>query len=405
MNKHTLAPVIGGMSLALALSAANAQALDPGKLDLSWYGVADVTAVAASSGFGRKVRFEGGGGMQASRLGLRANRVFGDGVTALATLEAGVQFDTGSTGSAAPVLGINDTNASSGGAPGNGARIFARQIFAGVRGSFGQATIGRQYTGSYFGGAVIGSAWGDGFYANPVNITPLVGGMPTRVDNSLVYLSPNLAGFSGMLTLAAGSENNVDNPTVSGTAATTVSDKSGQGWDLLVRYSGGPFSAGLSSWAVNNASWNATAGETGLAKKKGVQLVASYDFDRVLLAGAYVNGKISGGNYENVTRTLSKADAWSLSARIPFGADKRQVVFLAYTSLNDKSPLNRDAKLWGGAYWYQLETNLRLYVHYGQVDNNANAQYALADAGNLTGNVTTPGVKPKGVGIGINYAF
>jgi predicted porin len=390
----------------MASSLAHAQGLEPGKLDLTWYGIADVSLVNADSGFGRKTRVDGSGGMQASRLGLRANREFKSGITALATLEAGVQFDNGSAGASAPVLGVNNTNASSGGANGTGNRLFARQAFAGLRGPFGQVAVGRQYTGSYIGGVGIGAAaWPDGFYGNPGLLLPLIGGMPTRVDNAIVYLTPIAKGAGAVLTYTAGTENNTSAPTANGTPATTVTDKAGRGVDLLVRYTNGPLTAGISAWSINNGSYNMTGGETGLAKKRGVQLAGNYNFGWMLISGAYVSGKIGDGNYEAVTKTLSKADGWGIAARFPFGEENRHNLWFGYSTLNDKSLQDRDAKMYGVAYWYQLEQNTRVYANWGATHNNANGMYALPDAGNLVGNVTRPGVKPNGIQIGLNYNF
>jgi predicted porin len=389
-----------------ATGIAHAQVQEPNKNYFTVYGIADVSAVFADSGFGNKVRFDGGGGMQASRLGFRANRTFDSGITALAVMEAGVQFSTGSVGTAAPVLGLNDTNASSGGQTGTGSRFFARQIYGGLRGSFGTVSIGRQYTGSYFGGVGMGSAaWPDGFYGQPGSLLPLVGGMPTRVDNSIAYLTPNWGGLEVLGTFTSGVQNNISTPTAVGSAATTQTDKSGQGWDLLVRYRNGPLGLGASTWRVNNGAYNVTAGETSLAKKTGVQLFGYYDFGWALVSSILVTGKINGGNYETVTKTLSNSSGWALSARVPVTADKKHNIWVAYSALNDKSLLNRDAKLYGVAYWYQMEPSTRLYASWGQIKNNSNGLYALSDGGNLTGNVTTPGVKAKGIQVGINYNF
>jgi predicted porin len=389
----------------LAASLAHGQGLDPGQFSLTWYGVADLSVAYATSGYGGKTRIEGSGGMQASRLGIRANRAFADGITATAVLEAGVQFDTGEVGGSNPPPGVNVTTASSGGTPGTGPRIFGRQAFGGLIGPWGTVTIGRQYTGSYLAIAVMGSAWPDGLYANQANFTPIVGGMPTRVDNSLEWSTPKFGGFSGTLTYTTGAENNVSTPVPVGSAATTQTANSGQGWDLAGFYQTGPLRLALTTWSVKNGAYNAAAGETGLAKKQGAQIDANYDFGWMYLVGAYVEGKINGGNYENVTKTLSKSSAWALSARFPFGENNRHTVFVSYASLTDKSLLNRSGVLMGGAYWYQLEEKTRLYASYGQLKNNKNGLYALPDSGNLVGNQVAPGLTPKGFEVGMNYNF
>ena len=70
--------------------------------------------------------------------------------------------------------------------------------------------------------------------------------MPTRVNNSMVYLTPSFYGLTGHLTYTTGSENNVVSDTVvSGT--TKTNDKAGQGYDLALFFKHGPFNAALTS--------------------------------------------------------------------------------------------------------------------------------------------------------------
>lgn len=395
-----LKPTAFAAALLAAASASHAQVLDPGKIDLTWYGVADLAVVSADSGFGRKLRIDGGGGMSASRLGLRASRTFTGGIRAFAILEAGLFFDTGGANTGTPAPGTNVTSPTSGGQNGTGPRLFARQALAGIDSSLGTIAMGRQYSLSYSATGA-GSAWGPGFYANSANLVAYTGSMPTRFDNALLYTSPVIAGFTVQAMVSTGAENNINAPVT--TAGSTITDKSGQGLDVGVRYANGPLKVGVTSWDVNNNAY--AVGETALAKKRGSTIVGTYDFGPVLLAATYVQARITGGNYENVTKVLSKSDGWGLSARIPFGEGKRHNVLVSYASLNDKSLLNRDAKLYGAAYWYQLEAATNVYVSYGTMKNNANAFYALGDAGNLVGNVSAPGVKPTGVAVGINYTF
>ena len=115
-----------------------------------------------------------------------------------------------------------------------------------------------------------------------------------------------------------------------------------------------------------------------------------------------VGGKISGGNYESVTKSLSKSTGWSVSAAVPIGSHR---IYTSYTSFNDRSPLNKDAKLWGLGYSYDLYANTKLYASWGKMLNSQNAKYSLADGGNLVGNVITSGFDPEGYMAGLNYSF
>jgi len=366
---------------------------------ISVYGVADVNVSSMNSGAGHKASI-GSGGLSSSRIGVKGERTLGGDLKVVGLAEAGVLLDTGNTGNANVVPGINNSAASSGGQAGTGSQLFSRQIYAGLAsGRYGSVTLGRQYAGSYLAAAITGNAMGVGFYGYSGSILPLAG-MPTRVNNSLVYLTPAIYGFTGHLTYTTGSENNVVSDTVvSGT--TKTNDKAGQGYDLALFYKNGAFNAAATGWNIYNASFE-SAGETGLARKTGWQVAANYDLGVVKLHGTVVGGKISGGNYENVTKSLSKSSGWSVSAAVPIGSHR---IYSSYTRFNDRSTLNRDARLFGLGYSYDLYLNTKLYASWGKMLNNQNAKYSLADGGNLVGNVITTGFDPEGYMAGLNYSF
>jgi predicted porin len=371
---------------------------------LTIYGVADVSASTVNSGFGQKSTI-GSGGMSSSRIGFKGEKELGDDIKAVYLMEAGLLFDTGSVGTGAITPGINNTAVSSGGQTSNGSQIFSRQIYAGLSTRFGTVTAGRQYAGSYTS-SVMSAAMGAGFFGSSAGLLPVIGGMPTRLNNSLVYASPKVAGFSGQLTLSSGSENNVNMVTPVAAGSTTVTtDKAGRGGDLALYYSAGPLNATVTAWNVDNASYVAPATgpqETGLAKRRGWQVGGSYNLGFATLYGNYVAGRISGGNYENVTATLSKAEGWSVSAGIPVWRGK---MLVSYSQLDDKSIKNRDANLLGLGYAYKLQDSTTLYGTWGKVLNKTNGTYSLTDGGNLVGTVAKPGYDPSGYMVGVNHVF
>ncbi len=371
---------------------------NPATPQFKFYGIADVSINQANSGFGPKTRLEGTGGFSNSRLGAQMTSTVGQvKVTALA--EAGVQFDTGEAGNATPATGANVSTPSSGGTLGTGSQVFSRQAWAGIDAGFGQISIGRQYAGSYFMMGAIGSAHGDGLYGNLTSLLPVVGGMPTRLNSSIAWSTPQVANFRGQFTYSTGSENNVHGNVVTG--ATTISSKSGQGFDLTGVYAYAKGQAAVSTWNLKNATF-VTAGETAIATKKGYQLAANYDFGAFQIFGDFIHGTISGGDYQNVTKTLSSATGYGASVIVPFGKSKFSA---GWTRLNDMSQLNKDATLYGVSYWYELTPNAMLYATAGKTINNHNASYSLLDGGNLDGNVARVGFHPNGVEGGMNYRF
>lgn len=384
-------------AVAQAQKAAPAAGGLPG---VTFYGTADVNVSRTNSGFGAKTGV-GSGGMTASSLGVKGLRELGDNWKVIGELEAGLAYDTGAVANGAVTPGVNNASPSSGGLTGTGPQIFSRQAYAGLSHTdLGSLTIGRQYTGSYIIAASLANAMGSGFLGNSATFLPVIGGMPTRVNNSVVYKTPSLSGFSGWLTYTVGSENNVSN-NVAASATTTTNDQAGRGWDATVFYRQGPLNAAFSTWSIANASF-VTATETDLAQKKGWQAAANYNFGPVKLYGTYVHGTIGGGNYEKSTKALSKSSGYSVSAAVPFG---RHTVLLSHSHLSDDSLLNKSANLLGLAYTYEMYANTKLYASWARLRNNANATYSLADGGDLVGNVTAPGFSPSGVVAGLNVNF
>jgi predicted porin len=366
---------------------------------LTIYGVADVSVSRADSGYGDKTNI-GSSGMTASRLGLKGEKTITPDIKAVYLLEAGLSFNTGTVGTGTPVLGTNNTAASNGALTAAGTQFFSRQAFAGLRLPVGTITAGRQYAGSYLVSVSESTAMGAGLYGSSATFLPIVASMPTRFNNSLVYVTPKYAGFSSQLTLTTGVGNNVN--TVVGTPSSSSTDQSGRGADLAVFYAAGPVKAAATAWHVRNAGFNPSLGETGLATRKGFQLGGNYDFGVVRMYATYVQGKITGAGYERGTRSLSKVTGWSVSGGVPLGGG---TLLASYTKVDDQSLIpNKDAQLAGVAYTYKLQDTTTLYGSWGKLLNEAGAAYSLSDGGNLVG-ISTPGFHPTGFMLGLNQVF
>jgi predicted porin len=382
---------------------------------LTWYATLDVNVANTDSGHGRQFTV-GSGGMSATSIGFKGQKEVGNGLSVIGEVEMGADLSTGVVSNGPIANGDNRTAISSGGLTGTGNQIFSRQAYAGLASdTFGKLTLGRQYTGSYLAIAIEATPdagpWGTGLYGNAGLYLPNIGGMPTRVNNSIVYRTPAfegfLKGFSVHATYTAGSENNDEIAKVNDSGIGT-SDSSGEGYDLALFYRHKtPTTDGLTvaatAWIVKNASFNAGLGETGLATKRGWQAIANYDFGYFKLYGVYVSGWYSGGNYANVTQTLSDADGWSLGVKVPYGD---HTLMASYMKLDDKSLKNQDASLVGVTYAYKLANATWLYTSWGKVFNNNNGKYALLNGGDLAGNVpTTESYNPDGLMMGLLTKF
>ena len=363
------------------------------------YGTLDVNTTNVDNGNGRKTVF-GTGGMSASSLGVKGVKELTPTLRAVGEFEAALAINTGVVSNGAASNGTNNTVPSSGSLLGSGPQLFSRQAYVGLAGGVGTLTIGRQYTPSYLAAAGVGAAMGGGFYGNGATIMPFIGGMPTRWNNSISYKSPSFSGLSTQVVYSTGSQNNLRGD--SAPSAMTTNDQAGRGVDAGLSYNSGALKSSATMWSFNANSYNATLGETGLAKKKGGQLAANYDFGYMKLYGSYASGKIEGGNYENGTKTLSDSSGASVSVSMPFGASR---VYLNYTRITDKSLLMKDLSLFGVAYTYELAKGQKLYANWGKLSNNRFASYALTDGSDIVGGTATPGFDPSAFMVGVNLTF
>ena len=366
---------------------------------LTIYGVADIDISHADSGYGGKTNI-GSGGLTASRLGLKGEKSIADDIKVVYLMEAGLSLSTGAVGTGAPPAGINNTAASTAAMTSTGTQFFSRQIYAGFKLPAGTITVGRQYAGSYLVSVSEATSMGAGLFGSSATLLPVVTGMPTRLNNSLVYMTPKFAGVSGQVTLTSGVGNNIRG--INGTPTSSTTDQSGRGGDLALFYAAGPVKAAASAWHVRNASFNPSLGETGLATRKGFQLGGNYDFGVAKLYATYVQGKVEGGGYETGTKSLSDVTGWSVSGGIPLVGG---TVLVSYSRVNDKSLIpNKDVKLAGLAYTYKLQDATTLYASWGKLLNESSSAYSLTDGGDLVG-VSVPGFHPTGFMVGLNQIF
>jgi len=224
----------------VALIALGAQA----QQSTTVYGVVD-GYVQAAKGDASLNRVQSGG-LSGSRFGLRGVEDLGSGLRAVYTLEAGINADDGTLG--------------------QGGVLFGRQAFVGLHGSFGQFSLGRQYSSLYVASsefsafsnnatgpstAVIGGFAG-GYEpirgASATATPPAAGatgnGGPPRVNNSIRYESPRFGSMRAGALYGAGE------------GAGTASDQ--RLFNVFVRYTAGLVDAIVSHVDDQTAGANAT---------------------------------------------------------------------------------------------------------------------------------------------------
>ncbi|MGZ3238004.1 MAG: porin, partial [Burkholderiaceae bacterium] len=239
-----------------------------------------------------------------SRFWLTGTEDLGGGAAALFYVENRFNTDMGSSGTASG--------------------ISAGDTFLGLKGGFGQATIGRHFL---MGTQGVGTE-NIGGNGTPVaipssmlgtySILNYVGGTVisnTRINNSVKYTTPNMGGFTGSVgysTNGAASE---------GTYVANNADYSkGQIWVLTGNYTNGPIYANLAYWN-NKIEGRPTTVTTATADTTQVRLSGSYKFPFGLKAGLQIDranlagvGKVAGAGGVNNTRT-----AWELPISFAIG--------------------------------------------------------------------------------------
>ncbi|REE24143.1 putative porin [Paraburkholderia sp. BL27I4N3] len=214
------------------------------------YGVADnglawqnsATSLGSTSGGHSLVKMTAGV-WAGSRFGLKGSEDLGSGTKAIFTLEAG----------------FNSTNGTSQFTGG----MFTRQSWVGVTNDrYGTLTAGRQYTAYYNMLAPWSpTTWLTGYFgAHPGDIDSLDN--IYRANNSLVYQSPTLGGFTFSASYAFG--------------GVPGSVDAGSTWSAGLRYQNGPFGIGAAAQRVNNSTPGGGAwGASSTTSNGGAQTAVS----------------------------------------------------------------------------------------------------------------------------------
>ena len=258
-----------------AVGAASAQS------SVTLYGVVDtgygvVQTKTEQGGVTTKTRTTGlmSGNLSGSRWGLKGQEDLGNGLSAVFNVEAG----------------FNSVN-------GDFTDGFNRRSVVGLKGSFGQVLLGRDYTPM----DTIGG--GDYFQASDL-VTGDVGGLLyTARANGIHY-----SGEFGGVGVKAFVGYNDEKTTVSTAGATTVTRDRTEGYGVGVTYAGGPFMVGAAVQQFRAKDAVAT-----YSKNTEYGLGASYDFTAAKLYTHYIANDFQTPNAKPLQQ-------FGLGVTVPFGA-------------------------------------------------------------------------------------
>ncbi|GAA5236865.1 porin [Verticiella sediminum] len=165
-----------------------------------------------------------------SRWGLRGTEDLGNGLRANFQLESG--FDVGR------------------GTQLQGSRLFGRAAWGGLSGAWGETRFGRQVTASSDTMAFI-DPFGTGFQQAAIG-SSMNGVSTNRADNTVSYITPDVAGFRGMVGYSFNYDGGV-----------ATSDNSNRLVSVGLKYANGPFAVGAAyerAYIGDTTAWNTAMG-------------------------------------------------------------------------------------------------------------------------------------------------
>jgi predicted porin len=275
---------------------------------------------------------------QSSRLGFKGSEDLGNGLSVRYVLESGILVDTGAS----------DQNGT----------LFGREASVSlVSNKFGAIGLGRQYTPIYKTLTVV-DPYGNNYGGAAGRLMKAETG-GTRMDNSVTYTTPTVAGFDAKLAYGFGE--------VAGD-----SEKLRQ-IGGVVGYQNGPLVLRVAHHQTNNAS--------ATDRAKTTLWMAKYDF-------GFASGSVGYG----VNKGLKDVDNRDLllGVSVPLGQHK---LMASYIRKDDRSSLsNYDANEVSVAYNYQLSKRTALYAAYARLSNT-----------NFT--TTKFGTGPREFDLGLRHTF
>ena len=214
---------------------------------------------------------------------------------------------------------------------------------------------------------VRGYPFGTGLAGQVNNIVDASG---IRVNNSVHYSTPTMAGFVGSAEIAFGEQ--------------TGNWKANRETGAALTYANGPVYAGFSFYDQSNANGAGAA-------RKNYLLGGTYDFG-VVKAHALIqkaSGTPTGAKYDLDTLDLMGG------VTVPVAGGS---ILASYVHHNDKSAANQDANQIGVGYMYPLSKRTSLYTAFARIHNSNGAPFHV-------GNATATGTGDKAFNLGVVHNF
>lgn len=299
-------------------------------------------------------RLDDGGdlsGIGGSRWGMRGNEDLGNGLNAFFLLESGIRSDTGA---------------------GGGEKLFSRLAYVGIGSKqMGSIAFGRQESFSRRTNALIdATGLGELKVDEAQGAATLFSTYGQRVDNSIVYESPNFSGFAAQARYSFGEDTTKD-------VAPTGKDQAG----FRVQYISGPISAAL--------AYEVTLDEDNTDDEdKTLTVGGSYNFGLFKLHAGYqkvsdvtVATRVGAVLTPAAATTVEDHTAYSVGMSVPLG---KATLNAQYINGEDElyNGTKRDFSKYGISVRYALSKRTTIYS--ALTNRSGDVKETLAQKRNFT---------------------
>lgn len=306
------------------------------------------------------------GGIGGSNFGLKGSTDVGGGLKANFQLQGNINMDTGAG------------NAISGTYPGPGTALFNQMAKVGFSGSYGEISLGRQITPLYmamaftdgregrFSGSILSSLVGMNSAAGWNGTTTNVPLGAIYDDNSIVYTTPTMNGFTGNLQYTMGEKPG------NGAAASRRS--------ATLLYAGGGLKLSAAYYAANDA-YTSVANANGTLNNQLYHLGAKYDLSAYTFSASYTSGKNPSGIAPTATAPANAASANSdysvVHVGLGYKISPQYRITSGYYHLKDNNNTDNKSGLLAVGLDRYFDAKTMVYVQAGYVKNEGAMNQAI----------------------------
>jgi predicted porin len=312
-----------------------------------------------------------------SRLGVRGSRDIGDGMSVIYTAEAGIDAGNGQ---------LNQ-----------GGRFLGRQIFAGLKGSAGTLSIGRQYTMTFWsglnadihGGGIYGTGSLDSYLPN------------ARADNSVVWMG-KFGDWSLGANYSLGRDTAIAtpaNPAATNCAGESTDASACRQYSALAKYDTPTWGAAFSTDTIKGG----TAATFGGLANSGLSDTRNVLNGWVKLGTTKIGGGLISRSNDGTAQSPkgAKSNLWHIGASMP--VTPKLTLSAQYLTLRYQQSAAYNSQLLALRGTYALFKDVDVYVQVASIQNEAKASLSVSGGAPLSSPLTGEG--QQAINAGIRIAF